>query len=430
MLLNRRLFQKRNAQHLLAPLHQFDTICHMPTVNAPLALHLSEFETLSLPQTRLPNWVGEQLWRSLDQAGKKLRIAFPSPKTDGHWQLTAQGWVGQVQIPHQLTLTITPKLAINRLFELWEMVYDLRLAELSEGVTAVSHIPEFFSLLAHILAQRVIRRGQLGFQKAYLRETAELPYVRGKLVPPQSAATTPKLLCRYDAHTTDIPDNQLVAYTLHQIAHSGHCKPATQMAVRQAYHLLQPLVTVRPFQPSDCQNHSYSRLNQDYATLHALCRFFLEHTGPRLAEGQHQLMPFLLNMAQLYERAVANWLQANLPPPYKIKAQESTTLGTQNELRFQIDLTLYDGNGRSLAVLDTKYKTPDKPSQADISQVITYAKAKGCHHAVLIYPQPLPQPLHVLVGDVQLHTLAFGLHQPLETAGNDFLQQLWAQLQV
>ncbi|MAT98704.1 MAG: restriction endonuclease [Anaerolineaceae bacterium] len=399
---------------------------------AQLTLSLSEYETISLPAGQLPAQVGEQLWRSLDQNGKKLLVSFPSPKTDNQWQLTAQGWVGQVQVPHQLTLSITPKVPIARLFQLWEMAYDLRLADLAEGLTAVASVPEFFSLLAHILAQRVIRRGRQGLQQAYLRQTAVLPYVRGKLLPRQPAATSPsvQLACRYDAHTTDIPDNQIVTYTLHQIARSGQCSPAAQTAVRQAYHLLQPVVTLRPFQPSDCQNRSYSRLNQDYATLHALCRFFLEQTGPLLADGQHQLMPFLLNMAQLYERCVANWLQAWLPLPYRIKAQESTILGPNDELRFQIDLTLYGENGRPLAVLDTKYKTPDKPSPADVSQVITYAKAKGCHHALLIYPQPLPQPLHVTVGDVQLHTLAFALDEPLDVAGQTFIQQLGARLHL
>ncbi|WP_420631726.1 McrC family protein [Candidatus Leptofilum sp.] len=395
-------------------------------------IHLTEYQTLSLPEHALPAWVGTQLWRMLDQAGKKLLVAFPSPKTDGEWQLTAQGWVGQIQIPHQLTLRIVPKVPMARIFHLWDAAYDLRLAELSDGVTAVSTISEFFSLLAHILAQRVIRRGRQGFQKAYLQKTDPLPYVRGKLLPPQTSATHPtaQLTCRYDAHTADIPDNQIVAYTLHQIARSGQCSPAAQTAVRQAYHLLQPLVTVRPFLPSDCQNRSYGRLNQDYATLHALCRFFLEHTGPHLATGEHLLMPFLLNMAQLYERSIANWLQANLPRPYHIKAQENTTIGPNDELRFQIDLMLYDKNGRPLAVLDTKYKTPDKPSQADISQVITYAKAKGCHHALLIYPQPLPQPLHVSVGDLQLHTLSFSLDEPLDVAGRRFLQQLQARLHL
>ncbi len=395
-----------------------------------LAFSLSEYETLSLPAAQLPAQVGEMLWRSLDQNGKRLLVSFPSPKTDNQWQLTAQGWVGQIQIPHQLSLTITPKVPIARLFQLWEVAYDLRLADLADGLTAVASLPAFFSLLAQILAQRVIRRGRQGFQQAYLRQTAVLPYVRGKLLPNTLAQTSPtvQLTCRYDTHTTDIPDNQIVAYTLHQIARSGQCHLAAQTAVRQAYHLLQPLVTLRPFQPTDCQNRSYSRLNQDYAVLHALCRFFLEHTGPLLAKGNHSLMPFLLNMAQLYERCVANWLQAHLPPPYRIKAQESTTLGPNDELRFQIDLTLYGENGRPLAVLDTKYKIPDKPSQADISQVITYAKAKGCEHALLIYPQSLPQPLNLTIGDVRLHTLAFGLDEPLEVAGQQFLHKLRERL--
>ena len=250
----------------------------------PLNLRIREYESLNLPAGQLPDWVGELLWRNLDQNGRKLLIAFPSPKTDGQWQLTAQGWVGQIQVPHQLTLTITPKVSNARLFQLWEMAYDLNLAELAEGLTAVNSLPAFFSLLAQILAQRVIRRGRQGFQQAYLQETAELPYVRGKLLTRQPSTSSPSvtLACRYDAHTADIPDNQIVAYTLHQIARSGQFSPAAQTAVRRAYHLLQPLVSLRPFQPQDCQNRIYSRLNQDYATLHALCRFFLEHTGPLL----------------------------------------------------------------------------------------------------------------------------------------------------
>ncbi|GJM42160.1 MAG: hypothetical protein DHS20C20_24420 [Ardenticatenaceae bacterium] len=398
----------------------------------PQTLHLTEYQTVRLPEGALPSRMGEILWRTLDQAGKKLLVTFPSPKTDGMWQLTAQGWVGQIEFPHQLTLRISPKVPMARIFNLWEEAYDIRLAELGDGVTAVATVPQFFSVLAQILAQRVIRRGRQGFQKAYLRQTNRLPFVRGKLIPQKTSLATPtiQITCQFESQTTDIEDNQIVAYTLRQIARSGQCSPAAQTAVRQAYHLLQPLVTIRPFQPNNCQNRSYRRLNQDYATLHALCRFFLEHTGPRLATGDHQLMPFLLNMAQLYEQSLANWLKANLQLPYQIKAQESTTLGPNDELRFQIDLTLYGENGRPLAVLDTKYKTPEKPSQADISQVITYAKAKGCHHALLIYPQPLPQPVHVMVGDVQLHTVTFGLKDSLSIEGQHFLQQLKSRLHL
>lgn len=404
-------------------------------MRTPTAVHhlsLSEYETIRLPGDELPTAVGERLWRLLDQNGKKLLVAFPSPKTDQQWEFTAQGWVGQFVLPHQLQLNIQPKLPIARLFQLWEAAYDLRLAHLTDGLTTLDSVPAFFNLLAHILAQRVIRRGRQGLQQAYLSKTAQLPYVRGRLLPRQPAAAQPsaQLVCRYDAQTTDIMDNQILAFTLHQLARSGQCSALAQTAVRQAYHLLQPAVTLRPFTAQECQNRNYGRLNQDYAVMHALCRFFLEHTGPLLDEGDYAIMPFLLNMAQLYERSVANWLQAHLPAPYQVKAQESTPIGPHDELRFQIDLTLYGADGRPLAVLDTKYKTPDRPSQADISQVITYAKARGCQHALLIYPQALPQPLNVWVGDVQLHTIHFGLERPLDQAGGDFLHQLWAQLHL
>lgn len=401
----------------------------LPNLNE---LVLGEYETAVLPATHLSIQTGKLLWQLFDQNGQKLRVEFPSPKTDQSWQITAQGWVGKLTLPQQFSLTITPKVPIRRLFELWEVAYDLRLGHLLDGITSLGSIPAFFSLLAQFLAERVIQRGQQGFQRAYLEQTAVLPYVRGRLLTNQLVRATPsvRLACRYNAQTADIPDNQILTYTLRQIARTGQCSPMAQTAVRRAYHLLQSITTLRPFQTNDCQNRSYSRLNQDYAVMHALCRFFLEHTGPQLQHGTHQMIPFLLNMAQLFERFVANWLKSHLPAPYRIKAQESTTIGPNDELRFQIDLTLYDENGRPLAVLDTKYKTPDKPSPADISQVITYAKAKGCHHAMLIYPQRLPKPLHVQVGDVHLHTLAFGLDGDLDEAGSQFIDQLQKRLHL
>lgn len=393
---------------------------------------LSEYETAVLPAADLPLHIGELLWQLFDQNGQKLRVEFPSPKTNHAWHITAQGWVGQLTMRQQLSLTITPKVPIAHLFQLWEVAYDCRLGYLLDGITSLDSIPAFFALLAQILAERVIQRGRIGFQRAYIKQTAVLPYVRGRLLTQQLAGVSPtvQLACRFDAQTTDIADNQILTYTLRQIARSGQCSPTAQTAVRRAYHLLQPMTTLRPFQASDCQSRSYSRLNQDYAIMHALCRFFLEHTGPQLQPGSHQMIPFLLNMPQIYERFVANWLQSHLPTLYRIKAQESTLIGTNNELRFQIDLTLYDKRGRPLAVLDTKYKTPDKPSPADINQVITYAKAKGCHHAMLIYPQPLPRPLQVEVGDVHLHTLTFGLAGDLDVAGNQFIDQLEKRLHL
>ncbi len=75
---------------------------------------------------------------------------------------------------------------------------------------------------------------------------------------------------------------------------------------------------------------------------------------------------------------MAEWLKANLPSPWHIKAQEKLHSGDQNELQFEIDLVIEDAQDQTRYVLNTKYKDADKPDNADVNQIIAYATAKGC----------------------------------------------------
>ena len=75
----------------------------------------------------------------------------------------------------------------------------------------------------------------------------------------------------------------------------------------------------------------YHRLNRDYEVLHALCRFFLENSGPAHSSGGHTFFPFLVDMAQLFERFVAGWLQKHLPPD-KLLPQCHVQLSDQERL--------------------------------------------------------------------------------------------------
>lgn len=388
-----------------------------------ITFELLEYEPYLIPQAELSTAVGEQLWQAY---GDKLAVEFPSPKTNHAWRLMSLGWVGHIPLPGSYQISIKPKIELRNLWRMWAYAYNLRSFHWLDGLVELESLAEFFDELARVLALKVLHRGRQGFYRTYLAQTERLPFVRGQLQWRQNwqqpdAAT---LLCRYDVHTADIPDNQILATTLSQIAQSRRCREPVQTAVSQAYRLLQSITTPHHFQPQDCIGRSYTRLNDDYRPLHALCRFFLEHTGPRLERGDYQMMPFLVNMARLYELFVAEWLKAHLPPPWFVKAQERVTLGPQSELQFDVDLVLYDGNGRAHTVLDTKYKTPAKPANDDVSQIVTYAKAAGCREAVLIYPMALERPLNVMIGDVHLRSLAFALDSDLEQAGERFLTNL------
>lgn len=365
------------------------------------------------------------LWREYDAKGNRIRVEFPSPRTDKQWRLTAQGWVGRVPLTPDFSLTIQPKVDLANLFRMWEYAYDLRSFHLLEGLIDAQSLLEFYERLADILARRVLNRSRQGFHRMYLPRVHQLPYLRGRLSVKQPVQPgRVQLTCEYDEQTADIPDNQILAYTLGHIARSGHCRPQVQQRLRQAYRSLQGIATPHPYRPADCYGRFYTRLNEDYRPLHALCRFFLEHAGPDHASGDHAMLPFLVDMARLYERFVAEWLKIHLPTPWHIRAQESVSVGSDNVLRFDVDLALYDKRGRIHCVLDTKYKTSEKADNADVSQIVTYAKAKGCRQAVLIYPTSLERPLNVEIGGLNVRSLTFSLNDDLDYAGQQFMADL------
>lgn len=192
--------------------------------------------------------------------------------------------------------------------------------------------------------------------------------------------------------------------------------------LRQTYHTLRNTATLTPFTAKDCEGRTYHRLNQDYQPLHALCRFFLDYLTPSHTQGDHSTLPFLVDMARLYERFLANWLKVHLPPHLCLQAQERVQ---SSDRTFNLDLVICDRTTQKTQfVLDTKYKTPKQASNADIYQIAFYTQLKHCSKGILIYPQPLQNPLNLTENDCHIQSATFALNQDLETTGQQFLQDL------
>ncbi len=161
-----------------------------------------------------------------------------------------------------------------------------------------------------------------------------------------------------------------------------------------------------------------------YRPMHALCRFFLEHSGPSHEMGDRTMLPFLVNMARLYELFVAEWIKAHPRQGIFAKAEESVHFGG-NAPSFEIDLVLYDtASTKAWGVMDTKYKEASAPTPDDFAQVVPYAKAKGCQEAVLVYPSALSKPLDAEVGGIRVRSLVFSLDGDLDQAGQAFVQDV------
>ncbi|MEW5987845.1 MAG: restriction endonuclease [Chloroflexota bacterium] len=387
---------------------------------------LTEYEQVSLPPTALTAALGQRLWQDY---GRQVVVEPPSFQTAGQWRLTAQGWVGVIPLTSERRLVLQPKVPLRNLLRMLEYAYQLQSFRLLEELVETQSWPGFYERLALALAGRVLQRARQGFYRGYLIRQEALPAMRGRLDGGQLARRpwAVELPCRYQEQTVDLLDNHILAWTLWRIAHSGLLSERGLPVIRQACQSLRGLVTLTPVTAQACAGRLYHRLNEDYRPLHALCRLFLEHTGPDTQVGDHLALPFLVNMERLFELFVAEWLSSHLPAAWRLQSQERVQLDAAGHTHFVIDLVVYEKETNAARwVLDTKYKTPAAPAAEDIAQVVAYAEAKGCREAVLVYPTALARPLDTWVGRVRVRSLAFSLAGDLEAAGQGFWQELSA----
>ena len=70
------------------------------------------------------------------------------------------------------------------------------------------------------------------------------------------------------------------SWTPFVIVRSGFLAGRDLPNVRRAYRTLQGAVQTYPVGPGSCDGRTYNRLNADYEPMHALCKFFLNNSGP------------------------------------------------------------------------------------------------------------------------------------------------------
>jgi 5-methylcytosine-specific restriction enzyme subunit McrC len=389
---------------------------------------LVEYESLYLQQSEFAE---EEAHKLYIQFGDKIAVEWPTPKTGNRWQLTSLGWVGFIPLGEDRGISLQPKVSLGNLFRMLEHAYDLRSFKLLEGLYDCETIRDFYERLATILARRLLNRARQGLYKTYREEDAYLSFVRGRIdvlafVRRPVKTTVP---CNYEEHTIDVEDNQIVAWTLYTILRSGICTERAIPLLRKAERVLRHSVSLKPFTDFDCIGRNYDRLNNDYEIFHKLCRFFLENAGPTQNLGEHSMVPFLVDMARLFELFVARWLAEHLDDRYMLKSQETFTIGEKGTLRMVMDLVVYDkGTRRPLCILDTKYKAQSTVSNDDYNQVVAYADTAGCENAVLIYPRELEYPFDEKPGRIRVKTAVFDIGSDLDQAGEKLLKRLYELL--
>lgn len=378
-------------------------------------IKIPEYQTVYLPKHAISQDVGHWLWQTYKH---QLHIKEPSFQTDDHWALTAQGWVGIIPLPDGGEIWLTPKVPIYNLLGMLAYAYRL---DWQSGMVQVNTLPDMLAALADMLGQLVLARVQKGLHQAYVPQQKQLSFIRGRIQP--TITLSPKIQCQYESFQADVPENQVIRYTLACLLRGGWVKREAT-AVWRAYRLLQPVISHRPFTAAECA-FTYTPLNQDYQPIHALCQLFLSYLTPIHQQGESLMLPFLIEMSSLYEQFVAEWLRQNLPAGWRVQAQEHVQLANKNSpVSYFIDLVLYDPQNKAVAVLDTKYKAPKQAGNQDINQISMYGTIKDVPTAVLVYPTPLNFPLDTYTKSTHLKSLTFTLDDDLDQCGQAFLDSL------
>lgn len=386
---------------------------------------LIEYKSKRFSKETIPEEIAKIIWQNYRQY---IEIEEPSLFNNQLWKLTAKGCIGIVPVTPDFIIRILPKTTMISVWRMLDWVDDLGSLKIFDQLADCDHIEDLCDRLARILAQKILSRSKQGLFSTYIPETSRLNVVRGRIDWNDSVRSpwNTRLRCRYSHHTVDIIDNQILLWTLYQIGRIQYLfKLQTQTLLRSAYRALHGTISLQPCSGKDCRDRYYHRLNEDYKIMHILCGFFLENLHPSHQTGKHQTLPFLINTAVLYEKFVYAWLKMNLPKNYYIKAQEHYSFN--DNINYYIDLVLYNSmTQEAIAVLDTKYKIPDQPSNNDINQIIAYAHFKQVKKAILIYPQKLQCPLEKVINNVYITSLVFSLDESPDQAGQNFLDSLLA----
>jgi 5-methylcytosine-specific restriction enzyme subunit McrC len=369
-----------------------------------------------LPGIALAEWRSGTL-RDVHMAERDLRLAarlralprdaqLDVQPSEGGVAVRSTGAVGLVRFT-TFEVRVDPKLPGDH-------VQLFRLVEFASGVDGLVQLAgsprlrgadaNLLDFIVELLSSATDRILAAGLRADYVERENDLPALRGRLLPDRQELERfglyDRVLCRYDEHEHDIPDNQLLALAL---AHGSHVAtlPRVRRRARALAALLEELCDPRMLDVAlGPEAFTYSRQNKHYRTAHALSWMVLQEQGPdeALATGQARLRSFLIDMNTLFERFLERALRVAVQPVgLGVETQRSDSIFWRPDLRTRYarvrpDLLLQRAERPHARVpLDAKYKRYDngKVDVDDLTQVFLYAYAYRDPEATGIPPRAL-----------------------------------------
>jgi 5-methylcytosine-specific restriction enzyme subunit McrC len=339
---------------------------------------------------------GPGIVRALTQGQLAALLAMPdtvriTPAAGGCWRLTGNQKVGLIRIGHgtdALELHVQPKLPISHL--LFLLTYTPHDPWRPDPVTFATSTDDLVPALAALLARTAQRTLDTGVLYGYRTTEDDLPLIRGRIRTTDQMRRVGLPLpvaVRYDDHTPDIPENQILLTALRKMEPLPGTTPDTRLLLR---HLAARLATVQPLAPgAPLPAWTPTRLNTRYHPALRLAELLLaDRTLQPQGPTGHRGDGFLLDMPRVFEKFLETALGEHLRSHgVRCTPQEAHhRLDHANLVRLRPDLVLYR-DGRIHTVIDAKYKElhAAAPPTEHMYQLLSYCTAFELPTGHLVY---------------------------------------------
>lgn len=259
---------------------------------------------------------------------------------------------------------------------------------------------DLLEILIGLFARRLLAAVRPGLTRNYLTREDDLPALRGRLQPERQfarlAGRADLLACRFDELSANTALNRVVAAAARlllsrtRVAISARALSEALLHFESVAELRGPLPPVH-----------LDRTNARFRALHAQARLFLQGWYQSTTGGRQVGQAILFRMNDLFERWIARTMRRRLTPEgWTVRLQGPLSYALTRDgtplFRMQPDIVL-DRKGFRI-VVDTKWKQLDPMNrdprrgvaQADVYQMMAYARAYEAGTMVLLYPGIAP----------------------------------------
>ncbi|MDE0037297.1 MAG: McrC family protein [Gammaproteobacteria bacterium] len=367
------------------------------------AASIREWQHLPIGPNDLSIGAADRLHALAERETNRLRVPQPVLTRTAKPSPRAGQVVGVLSVP-AASVEILPKIggeddgsARHALTRMLAVAWGLPVAD-SEPALLATQSDDLLEVLIRLFADRLLVAVRRGLPQRYRLQEDDLPLLRGKLNVPRQLARyairTDRLACSFDELSVDTPLNRVLKAAVVRLAATTR-SPANS---RRLAELVARFEFVGESADPFAEPVRLDRTNTAFHRLHRMARQLLGGDWQSTTTGAVEGYALLFPMNELFEEFVGLTLGAALSPqPVYLQHTGRYALEGQHRALFALrpDIVVNDG-----LVIDTKWKElkPSEPTlgveQADVYQMLAYARAYEATRLVLLYPwhQGLDRP--------------------------------------